>query len=90
MTTFVICNLVKNAPQFILTSPENLSLLINQAITHIQHDHQQVKILFALAWQHAFEAAAYNGKANILNEHFVPIMQNLHEVLSKAELILDG
>lgn len=54
-TAWLISQITKHAPQLVLSNPENLNLLMQNGLTHIQQDHIQVQSFVAQAWCTIFE-----------------------------------
>ena len=54
VTAWLISQIAKFAPQLIFNSQENLALLMQKGLIHIQQDHIQVQQFVAQAWHTCF------------------------------------
>ena len=55
---WVIMLLVTHSPMLIFSSQDNLNLLIEKGLEHIEHDHYLIRMHIAEAWEFAFEKAS--------------------------------
>ena len=62
-------------------------MLVNQGIQHIQQDQFTIRMQVANAWATAFEVTKEANKQSLLNQHFIPVMQNLHQILRLEETV---
>ena len=57
-TAWLIMQIARHSPQLVFSKQENVRLLMEQGMSHIEQDHIQIKSFIATAWTCAFEAAA--------------------------------
>ena len=50
--------IVRHTPLLVFSKQENVRLLMEQGMSHIEQDHIQIKSFIASAWTSAFEEAA--------------------------------
>ena len=89
-TAWVITQLTKFSPQLIFKNEENLKILFDSGVSHIQQDHIQIAALMASAWGQAYQAVANMEGKTLLNNYFYSVVNTLVECMFKEETMTKG